>query len=493
MRATREQYPSIAVVLVVMMIGLLTIPVFAQTTPPPATPAPETQPVPTIPASVLPELPQLTVPNLPAGQSQVPDHPMSLQEAIDLALKLQPQMGISAGAVEAARGRVSQARSQALPTASISADGSKSGPATTARTATGDPNHPFTTTTLSTTSYSTSISGRQLVYDFGRTPATISQARNQERSAQHSFHRTSQEVINQVKQSYYTLLQNQRLVAVQLRNVADQQSHLDLARARFDAGVAPRSDVVTAQTSVADAIFNLATAQNNAATARVQLNLAMGVDARNATQVEETTESEITIPADQLVKLALDSRPDVKQIRADLAAARDVLKIAKTNNLPSIAATANYNYTGTSFPPDRRSWTYTLGFSWPFLDFGETRGGIRAAEGSLHSTEAQLQQVEQNVSSDVVQAYLNVQTAAQKVTSTTAEVANAQENVRLQTGRYQAGVATYIELLDAETALVTAQTNQVNAQYGLSEARAQLELALGMTLPTTATPKPATQ
>jgi outer membrane protein TolC len=58
-------------------------------------------------------------------------------------------------------------------------------------------------------------------------------------------------------------------------------------------------------------------------------------------------------------------------------------------------------------------------------------------------------------------------------------VANAEENFRLTTGRYQAGLATYVEVTDAETALVTARTNQVNAQYDLSIARAALKRALG--------------
>jgi outer membrane protein TolC len=105
---------------------------------------------------------------------------------------------------------------------------------------------------------------------------------------------------------------------------------------------------------------------------------------------------------------------------------------------------------------------------------------VEETQANVRSALANLRQGEQTVGSEVVQAYLDVRTADQKVKAAAAEVANAEEGLGLATGRYQAGVAAYIEVIDAETALITAQTNQVNAVYGLSIARAALARALGM-------------
>jgi outer membrane protein TolC len=73
-----------------------------------------------------------------------------------------------------------------------------------------------------------------------------------------------------------------------------------------------------------------------------------------------------------------------------------------------------------------------------------------------------------------------VQTAEQQVSASAVDVANAQESLRVALGSYKAGVVPYINVTDAQTALVTAETSQVNARYALSMARAALARALGL-------------
>lgn len=439
--------------------------------------APPTSAAPVTPPEVtLPPLPEVNLPPLAPGvPTLVPtNRPLTLNEAIALALQHQPDLSLAGAGVVSAAGRTKQAASGLLPAINVSAQYSKSGPAPEISTPLGG------STTTNTNSYSTSISGQQLLFDFGRTSAEVSQARRQEESARQSLAQTREDVINQVKQAYYTLLQNQQLVEVQRRNVADQQAHLELTRARFHAGVAPRADVVRAETSVATAILSLATAENNAATALVNLNLAMGVDVRTPTQVEETTEPPPALPPlEQIVEQALSNRPAVRQSRADLAAAQEGLRVARTGNLPALVAVGNIGWRDTTFPPSTESWSYGASLQFPLYNGGATSGQIRAAQGNLQAAQARLRQTEQAVGSEVTQAYLSVQTAAQQVTAAEAEVANAEESLRLATGRYQAGVAAFIEVIDGETALLTARTNRVNVVYGLSMARAALQRALG--------------
>jgi outer membrane protein TolC len=121
-----------------------------------------------------------------------------------------------------------------------------------------------------------------------------------------------------------------------------------------------------------------------------------------------------------------------------------------------------------------------LSLQWSIFDSGLTPGRVQEAGANLLGARARLRQTEQTVASEVTQAYLNVQTAAQKVVQAKAEVDNAENSLNLAMGRYRSGVAAYIEVTDAETALLTARTNQVNSLYGLSIARAALQRALGI-------------
>ena len=325
-----------------------------------------------------------------------------------------------------------------MPSVDLSSQFSKSGPDTLG----------------SDTSTSASLSGRQLIYDFGFTQANVSQARKNEEASRQSYAQTRQDIINQVKQSYYTLLQDQRLVEVQQQNVADAQANLNLAKARFEAGLAARADVIKAETAVASANFNLISAKNAAELSRLALNLAMGIDGNTSTQVKDTEESSPAL-ADRpaLVAQALNTRPEMLSARATWAAAQESLRAARVGNAPAFNLNADYGLQGTSFPPHDDSWSYGASVSFPLFDGGANAGQIKTAQGNLQLAEAQLRQSEQTVGSEVITAYFNVRTAEEKIIASAAEVANAEENFRLTTGRYQAGLATYVEVTDAETAL----------------------------------------
>ncbi len=435
------------------------------------TPTGVTPPI-AIPAPVPPTT-ELVTPPLPAGTPVIlpTNRPITVKEAIAAALQHQSQVAIAAAAARAAAGATRQAESAYFPTVSVSARHTRVGPAGTTGSVGG---------TFTVGGYTTTVGANQLIYDFGKTPAAVGQARRLEESAQDSLALTRQDTVNAVKQAYYTLLENQRLVEVQQANVAAKQASLDLARARFTAGVAPRADVISAEAALASAAFNLATAQNAAAVSRVTLNTSIGTDVRTPIVVEETEEEAPAFTPDTLVQDALSTRRDVAQSRAQVSAAEEALRVARTNNLPDVSVFGDYGLRGSSFIGGDRSWSYGVSIQWPFFDVGLTAGRVEQAKGNLDSARAQLVLSEQNASANVVQAYLNLQTAEQKVASAAAEVANAEESLRVAMGRYQAGVAIYIEVINAQTALVTARTDQVNALYGLSIARAALKLAMGI-------------
>jgi outer membrane protein len=170
----------------------------------------------------------------------------------------------------------------------------------------------------------------------------------------------------------------------------------------------------------------------------------------------------------------------MEQLRESVEAAGKGLRAALTSNFPAFYLNGNYGLEGKEFPPTATSWAYGMSVSWPMFDVGQTRGLIQQARANLASAQASVVQGEQSVAAEVVQDYLNVQAAEQQVAASATDVAKAQENLRVALGSYQAGVVPYINVTEAQTALVTAETSQVNARYSLSMARAALARALGM-------------
>ena len=404
-------------------------------------------------------------PSAPVRQPEmVPaDKTLALADCIRLAFRNQPAVRQAAAQVESRTGFVGEARSNLLPQASVTSSTDLGG--------TGQSN-----------GTSLTVGGSQLIYDFGRSRSGLTQAERQLAASIAALSGTKADVILSVKQTYYGLLRTTRLVQVVEQDVKALEEHVTLAQERLNAGLAPRADVLKAAAAVASARVDLVGARNSADQTRVDLNSVMGVDVRSATRIEDTAEPETPVPdVDQAVDLAIKNRPEMLEAQEQVTASEAALKSAETGNLPAISTSlSDFEGFGGSRGTSS-SWSWTLGLRWQPWDSGFTRGAVTQARAQLVSAQEFLYQVRQSVSGDVVASRFSLLAAQEALSAATAEVASAKEDLDSATGRYQAGVGIFLEVLDAQAALLKAQVDELVARYGLSIARAGLEHAIGAT------------
>lgn len=452
-------------IIIIMLLGMGISGAFADQTPPM---------LPKIQEAPLPPPVELSAPtNTP---SDLPNRPLTADEAALIAMHHQPSVANAVGVLTTAQGKTRQARAGQLPSVVLGGGYSNVNTLSLApgATAGGTPG-------VSATGFQVGVSVRQLVFDFNHTRDLVAQAVASERSANANLSKVQSDLVLQVKLAFYTYAQNLRLVSVNEGNYKNQENHLALAEARLKAGVGLPSDVVRAQTAVADAVFSLNLAQNIASVSRVNLAQLMGIDPRTPVQIKEA--SECSMPeesVESLVNQALKQRPDMLQARENVLSARQGVNAAKTSNAPSLVVTAGWAENSREFPLENESLSAGVGVVWDLFDSGLTSGGVKAAKGNLKSADAQLASVRLTVISDVSQAYLNLKTSEQRLVTAQAEVANAKEGVRLSEGRYRTGLGTFLDVVDAQTALLTADTNRVNAQSSIDQARASLAHATGI-------------
>lgn len=309
------------------------------------------------------------------------------------------------------------------------------------------------------------LSVNQLLFDFGRTLNNLSQVKHRYKAMEQRLNAVAGSVINQVKQSYYALLQSQHLVEVQRQNLEGQRSHLKVTQTRFEEKVAPYGDMARAQAAVAEAQSRLVQAQNSAARARVNFNLSLGIDPRTPTQVADLEEPIFPIPSpDELIETAYQRRAEVSQAQENIEMAKKALKSARKANLPSLSGGVSESFRGRKFPPDDSENNFTLRLQWNPFDFGLTRSQVDQGRKLISDLEIALDLVKRSIASEVIQAYQDVQVTQQQVENAAVEVASAQESLRISREKYAAGISTFIEVIDGQTALVAAQTNQVNAK-----------------------------
>ncbi len=422
------------------------------------------------------ELPGPTAPSADASTA-----PITAAEAAALALHHQPAVAAATAGVSAAQGRTLVARAglkmQLAVTAGLNASevhgtGSGSG---------GAPSNVTATATL-----------RQLVYDYNHTRDLVRQAQAQESIAQAALTTVQADLVLAVKHAFYTYLQDVRLVGVAETNVRNQQQHLALAQARLQSGLGLPYDVVRAQTAVSAAIYGLTVARNTASQSRVALAELIGLDPRTPLVPADGAETPpLSRTVQDLVDEATVARPEMAQVNASLLSARCAAAAARTINAPVVTGNLSLSRKGDNFPPEIQLVTVGVGVSWSAIDGGVTKGRIQEAEANVQIAAAEAEAVRLQIVAQVSEAYLDLRTAEQRNVTAQAEVTNATEALRLAEGRYRSGLGVFIDVLDAQAALVEANTALVNTRSEVEQARAALEHAIGRNLPDQAPAAPA--
>lgn len=428
--------------------------------------------------------PSVELPAPPESLPDVPNKPLTAGEAARIALAHQADVTIARNNLEAAQARTQESGSAERPSFGIGAAYSY---VNAPSSATGGGSQAFIGagkgSTYAYNGYQVNASVNQLLFDFNHTRELVRQSKELAKAASSTLSQVQSDLVLQVKSAFYACVQNTRLVTVFEKNLENQKVYLSLAQERFKAGVGLPSDVLRAETAVSEAVFNLTQARTNTAVSRVNLAVYMGIDPRTPLQFSEESEPDVeSSDASALFELALRKRPEMQGARATLSARESALKSARTSNAPTVSGSVGWLGRDISFPPATGALSTGVTMQWSPFDGGLTPGLVREAAAAKAGAEAQLEKTRQIVLSDVAQAYLNLQTARQRLATAEEEVANAEESLRLIEGRYRAGVGLMLEVLDAQNALLTARTNRVNAQSALDQANASLARAVGLGL-----------
>ncbi|MBS1128362.1 MAG: type secretion outer membrane protein [Nitrospirae bacterium] len=406
---------------------------------------------------------------------------LSLTQCLETALKNQPAIRAAQENVRAGQGRETQAASPYFPQLTASTGYSESHAPLGG--AFGD---------STTKSYTTSLSLSQTLYDFGKTGNAYDAAKLGTLSLERDAERISQEVVLNVKQSYYALLAAKKLVEVAQKTIEQTESHLKQAEAFFRAGSKPRYDVTRAEVEVNNANLGLINAKNGVRIRTIALNNAMGIDPGRATEIVEELPSVPVLPSlDKAQADALQNRPDMKRMEADIEAARARLTAERSNYLPTLSANAAYNWAngttemgpfmGTMFKGDvQNSWNAGIMLTLPLFQGGLTAGRIAEARANLLALEAQRDAMKQSILLEVNQAFADLESAAARVEVMEKTLQKARENLDIAQGRYKAGVGPYIEVTDAQLSSVNSETDHIKALYDYHLAIAQLQKAMGI-------------
>lgn len=331
------------------------------------------------------------------------------------------------------------------------------------------------------------VSAKQLIYDSGRTPAAIRNAKFTLAATNAQFSNVEQNVVLGVRQSYYVLLASKQLVITQTQARDLSELHLKEARARHSEGIAPKADVTKAEVEVSDAGLGLIHAENGVSLAYAALNNAIGFPPTTQLKLAGQLQAPQQQPSlDDSLAMAYRNRPELLSIEAQIRSEQEVVKVVAAETKPAVylaggnvwpRTTAGNGTTGGS------NWTIGVVASQTIWDGGGTKARVEQARDAVGKMQADLANEKLQVGLEVQQAYLNVLEADKRVVAAAKLVEQADENHRIAQGRYTEGVGPMIDVVDAETQLTAARTSYVQAQLDALVSRANLEKATGQAVP----------
>ncbi len=403
---------------------------------------------------------------------------LNLREIVDLAQKNNPQIDVAKQQCLQSQGGLTQAQSGYLPHLSVGGSVARQNI---------DNLEPDDEDTVK----NASIRLSQLIYDFGNTGGAIESSRMILQASDDIFYQTRQDIVFLSKQAFYDVLANRRLVEVDKQAVANFKHQLYRAKKFFEAGVRTKIDVTNAGVELSNAQLSLLRSRSNLKTSRVKLEQILGIRPNSGmyklTHVDgpldalAASKTDMPDSLDEQLSMAFFSRSDVKSIKALVQSARAEIRKAQSGYYPTVSANAGYEEYDTDLESLSDQWRFGVDLTWELFSGFQTEGEIVSAKGKFMELEAALRDLELAVRQEVTDSYLRAKENREGVDIASETLNLAEENFKMASERYKAGLNDMIEYNDAQLLLTRAQSNLIITYYDYLIALARLEYAVGVT------------
>ncbi|HNQ72620.1 MAG TPA: TolC family protein [Verrucomicrobiota bacterium] len=408
--------------------------------------------------------------------------PLSLADALNLALQQNRTILQSRQNVEAATGVSLQTRAVTIP--KIQSSGSYTDTDRRALEAF------YPGQVIDRQNWSANIQIVQSLFEGGRLLSAVRAAKLIKEQALLEHQTLVADTLLATRIAYYDVLLAHQQIVVREASVNLLTQELQDEQHRYDAGTVPRFNVLRAEVAVANARPLLIRARNTHRIA--QSNLAQLLGDHFPREMWETiplhlSDSLATAPVDiQLpaaIVQALERRTELEALRKSAQLRQEDIITARSGRLPSLQGFAGWGWRDSSLTTDLSDtadgWQVGVRMNWYIFDGLATRGKVAQAKAAHERSRVEIDDASSRIELEVRTTYTVFISAREVLESQKKVQEQAEEALRLAQSRAAAGTATQLDVLTAETALTEARTTQIQAEYDYAVAIARLERAIG--------------
>lgn len=425
---------------------------------------------------------------LAGAQNSPAEEPVTLKEAVKIAIDLHPDVGKALAAAEGLKGRIKQVRAQALPEINLNAFSMRLRDPSLLN-ASGIDKFPVELRDAlvpdGVNLFDYRLTVKQPIFTAGKVGTALRLASVEAEGASIDIDRAKQDLSLEVVKAFYGLLWTERYRDQVAQTQDQRKQHAAMAKARFDNGVATEVDVLRSEVAVANGTPELLRADNAIRQARALLNfyLVRQVDhaTRAAGEFEEKTWDEWDL--DALCREAIRRRPELSRLRISERSAGVRLKLAEAESRMRADLSTNYGVMSrlpsNLFNQKFVRWDVSVNFTFPLFDGFKRNGMVEEAVAAERTARLEREKLEQQVRLGIQQGLDEVAAQHQTIAAARANTRQADRVLEMMQNNYKYGAATTLDIVDAQAALATARTNLLRGLHDFSVARSALRWSLG--------------
>ena len=295
-----------------------------------------------------------------------------------------------------------------------------------------------------------------------------------------AFAAARNQLVHEVTRGFYGVLQAQAFADVQVEAIRSIEESLRIARERFAAGGAVKTDVLNLETQLAQANEDLIRARNGAQLALAALNAAIGADLVAADTIAAPADAALAAPPPKCTdELAFENRPEFSAARLMRQIKEQDVRKAQGGYAPTVSAFGSYDLDSEDASDFQDSYVVGVMAEINVFDGARTRAAVRAARADLAAARADEEKARLNLKLDLQQAFLGAQEAWERLEVVRKSLETAREARRIVQEQYQQGAADIALLLQTQVGVTATETRAAAARYDYLTALSNLKRAKG--------------
>jgi outer membrane protein len=409
---------------------------------------------------------------------------LTLKQSIDLVLQNSQMIAMAGESVTQAQGKIDESNSLYFPQASLSGSYTRISLVSEFTIPFNGVNQTFRFGTPN--NYSLRGSLTEQVFNWGRTAKTVEASQAGFRLAEDGLVLTKQMLSYQVVPFFYGIVFFEEAIKVLDDNLKLFDQKRAIMDQRFKAGLVSSFDINFLEVQVQAVKAQRLDFENSIHKFRLALNALAGRDPEAAFQpAAELAQEPVALTDEALLAEALARRLEFQQIQHQLELGRASLDLARTGDKPTLIAAFNYEVRNGFLPEVdkmRGNWSALLSVSYPVFDGFRVKAQVAEAESGLKAVEMKKTDQERMIALEVRSALADLRTIEQKIDIERLKIRQAEDALRIADERYQNGLLSVTDLIEAQNALEGARLNYLQLVYNHNLGRYNLYRACGRTL-----------